>query len=151
MPRSPQWSLSLRFPHQDPIHPLSPHPYAPHAQPISFFSILSLAQYWVRSTNHLAPRYAISSILPYLVPPRSKYSPQYHVLKHPQLPFLPQCQRPSFTPIQNNRQNFYLILYTSIIYLIKHKNSSTLSVGIFVRFVLNNLFYLSCVLILFSY
>ena len=22
MPRSPQWSLSLRFPHQDPIHPL---------------------------------------------------------------------------------------------------------------------------------
>jgi len=37
----------------------------------------------------------------YLVPPRSKYSPQHHVLKHPQLPFLPQCQRPSFTPIQS--------------------------------------------------
>ena len=36
-PRSPQWSLSLRFPHQDPIHPPSPHPYAPHAQPISFY------------------------------------------------------------------------------------------------------------------
>ena len=29
----------------------------------------------------------------YLVPPRSNYSPQHHVLKHPQLPFLPQCQR----------------------------------------------------------
>ena len=42
----------------------SPHPYAPHAQPISFFSILSSAQYWVRSTDHLAPRYAISSIHP---------------------------------------------------------------------------------------
>ena len=28
----------------------SPHPYAPHAQPISFFSILSPAQYWVRKT-----------------------------------------------------------------------------------------------------
>ena len=26
----------------------SPHPYAPHAQPISFFSILSPAQYWVK-------------------------------------------------------------------------------------------------------
>ena len=26
----------------------SPRPYAPHAQPISFFSILSTAQYWVR-------------------------------------------------------------------------------------------------------
>ena len=32
----------------------------PHAQPI-LFSILSLAQYWVRSKNHLAPRYAVSS------------------------------------------------------------------------------------------
>jgi len=41
-PRSPQWPLSFRFPHQDPIHP-SPHPYVPHAQPISFFSILSRA------------------------------------------------------------------------------------------------------------
>ena len=42
----------------------SPHPYAPHAQSISFFSILSPAQYWVRCTNHLAPHYAISSISP---------------------------------------------------------------------------------------
>ena len=40
-PRSPQWSPSFRFPQQDPIHPNtppSPHTYAPHAQPISFFS-----------------------------------------------------------------------------------------------------------------
>ena len=94
------------------LYTSSPHPYAPHAQPISFFSILSPAQYWERSTNHLAPRYAISSIPRYLVPPRSKYSPQHHVLKHPQLPSLPQCQRPSFTPIQNSRQNY------SSIYLI---------------------------------
>ena len=42
----------------------SPHPYAPHAQPISLFSILSPAQYWVRNTNHLAPLYANSSISP---------------------------------------------------------------------------------------
>ena len=50
----------------------------------------------------------------YLVTPRSKYSPQHHVLKRPQLLFLPQYQRPSFTPIQNNRQNYssiYLDLY----------------------------------------
>ena len=39
------------FPHQEPI-PYNPHPYAPHDQPISFFSILSPAQYWVRSTDH---------------------------------------------------------------------------------------------------
>ena len=42
----------------------SPNPCELHAQPISFFSILSPAQYWVRSTDHLAPRYAISSISP---------------------------------------------------------------------------------------
>ena len=54
-PRSPQWSPS--FPPVSPARPYkppSPQPYAPHAQPISFFSILSPAQYWVRSTNHLA-------------------------------------------------------------------------------------------------
>ena len=39
----------------------SPDPYAPYAQPISSFSILSHSQYWLRSTNHLAPRYSISS------------------------------------------------------------------------------------------
>ena len=47
------------FPPVSPARPYthpSPHPYAPHAQSISFFSILSPAQYWVRSTNHLALR-----------------------------------------------------------------------------------------------
>jgi hypothetical protein len=61
-PRSPQWSLSLRFPPARPYTPPSHHPYAPHDQPISFFLILSPAQYWVGSTNHLAPLYAVSSI-----------------------------------------------------------------------------------------
>jgi hypothetical protein len=31
---------------------LSSPPYALHVLPISFFSILSLEQYWVRSTDH---------------------------------------------------------------------------------------------------
>ena len=35
-----------------------------------------------------------------------KYSPQYPILKHPQPMFLLQCERPSFTPIQNNKQNY---------------------------------------------
>jgi hypothetical protein len=30
-----------------------------------------------------------------------KYSPQHPILKHHQPTFLPQCQRPSFTPIRN--------------------------------------------------
>jgi hypothetical protein len=47
------------------------------------------------------------SLLPcHLVPPRPKYSPQHPILKQPQSTFLPQCARPSFTPIQNNRQNY---------------------------------------------
>ena len=53
----------------------------------------------------------------YLVPPRSKYSPQHLVLKHSQFPFLPQCQRPSFTAIQNNRQD-YSSIYLDIIIII---------------------------------
>jgi len=64
-PRFPQWSLSLQFPIQDHIHTRLLIPYAPHAQPISFFSILSPIQFWVSSTNHLAPRNAISSIPPF--------------------------------------------------------------------------------------
>ena len=59
----PSGLLPSRFPIKT-LYTPSPHPYAPHAQPISFFSILSPAQYWVRSTDHLAPSYAISSIPP---------------------------------------------------------------------------------------
>ena len=56
----------VSFPLVSPARPYTPpsHPYALHARPISFCSILSPAQYWVGSTNHLAPRYAISSIPP---------------------------------------------------------------------------------------
>ena len=38
-----------------PYTPPSPHPYAPHAQPISFFSILSSTQYWVRRMGIVVP------------------------------------------------------------------------------------------------
>ena len=44
---SPQWSLSIRFLHQKPCAQLSLPSYVPHALPISFFSILLPAQYWV--------------------------------------------------------------------------------------------------------
>jgi hypothetical protein len=40
----------------------------------------------------------------YLVSLRLKYSHQNRIHTHPQPAFLPQCQRPSFTPIQNNMQ-----------------------------------------------
>ena len=41
-----------------PCAQLYPPPYALHALPISFVSNLPPAQYWVRSTDHSAPRYA---------------------------------------------------------------------------------------------
>jgi hypothetical protein len=43
-----------------------------------------------------------------------RYSPQHTILKLPHPAFLPQCERPSFTPIHNNGQNYgsvYLSLY----------------------------------------
>jgi hypothetical protein len=42
----PQWSLSLRFPYQNPVHasPLPQERYIPH-RPNLFFSVLSPAQY----------------------------------------------------------------------------------------------------------
>ena len=64
----PSGLLPFDFPTKT-LYTSFPHSYAPHAQAISFFSILSPAQYWVSSTNHLAPRYAISSIPPLPRPP----------------------------------------------------------------------------------
>jgi hypothetical protein len=72
----------------------------PHAPPISL-SILSPTQYWARSTDHEAPHYVVflhSPVTSSLLCPNI-------LLKHPQPTFVPHCQRPSFTPIQNNGQN----------------------------------------------
>ena len=45
----------------------------------------------------------------YLVRHRPKYSSQHPFLKHPQPAFLPHCQRPRFTPIQSNSQNYIVL------------------------------------------
>jgi hypothetical protein len=39
------------------------------------------------------------------IPLRSKYSARHPVLKRRQSMFLPECQRSSFTPLQNYRQH----------------------------------------------
>jgi hypothetical protein len=49
---------------------------------------------------------SLCSFLHSPVPLRPKYSPQHPILKHPHPTLIPQCQGPSFTPIQNNTQNF---------------------------------------------
>ena len=60
---------------------LSSPPYALHAPPISFFSIWSPVQYWVRITDHEAPHYVVfstllftSSLLGPNIPPNTLFS-----------------------------------------------------------------------------
>ena len=84
---------------------LSPPPYAPHAPPISFPLISQI----IFSEEYRLLSSLLCSFFPlpcYLIPLRPKYSPQHPVFIHPQPMFLPQCQRPSFTSILNNRQNY---------------------------------------------
>jgi len=45
---------------------------------------------------------------------RPKYLPQHPILKHPQPMFLAQCERPSFTSRQNNRQGCNSLILTSL-------------------------------------
>ena len=58
---------------------------------------------WYRSLSSLL---LVFSTPCYLVPLKPKYSPQFAILGHSQPMFLLQQGRPSFTPIQNNRQNY---------------------------------------------
>ena len=51
----------------------------------------------------------LTSLPCYRVPLRPKHSPQHPTFKHPQTTFLPQCEGPSFTPIQN-RQNYSSVI-----------------------------------------
>ena len=101
-PRSPQWFAPSGFPTKT-LYTPSPHPYAPHAQPISFFSILSPVQYWVRSTNHLAPRYTISSILPL---PRPSYVQIFSSTPFSQTPSASFPPTMSPTKFHTHKNNF---------------------------------------------
>jgi hypothetical protein len=56
-----------------------------------------------------------SSLLSYLLPLTPKYVPQHPILHLLQHMSVPQCERLSFTPIKNNRQNC-ISLYLSFIF-----------------------------------
>jgi len=69
----------------------------------------------VRNTDHKDYHYVVFStpLLPH--PSQAQMSSSAPILKLPQPMFLPQSERPSFTPIPNNRQKYssvYLYLYT---------------------------------------
>ena len=98
-PGSPKWSLSLRFPHQNPVYS-SPLPHTHYMLRPSHSSR-------TYHPNNIGWAVHISQLLImqlpplvcYLVPLWPRYSPQHSILKHPQPAFLTQCQRSSF---QNN-------------------------------------------------
>jgi hypothetical protein len=61
-----------------------------------------------------------SSPLPcYLIPRGPKYPPQHLILENPQPTLLPHGERPTFTPIQNDRQD-YSSVYPSTFTLTLH-------------------------------
>ena len=104
-PGFPKWPLNLRFPNQNSVYasPLTHTCYMPHPLYSSWFYHPGNIGWAVQIIMKFSP-------LPcYLVALRPKYSPQGPILKHPQPRFLSQCQWTSFTPIQNNRQNYSLM------------------------------------------
>ena len=74
-PASSKWFLSLRFPHQKPVY-ATPLPYALHDPPVSFFSILSPEQYWVRLSSSLCS-FLHSPVTSSLLGPNTLLSTQF--------------------------------------------------------------------------
>ena len=109
-PGSSKWSLSLRFPHQNPVRTCPLPVLATCPAHLTLLDLITrIILNWGIQINELIVYF---SPLPYyLVPLRPKYSPQQTIIKPPEPTFLPQCERPSFTPIQNNRQNYSFMCF----------------------------------------
>jgi len=99
-----KWFIFLRFPHRNHVY-ISILPHTCYMPRLSNSRLDHPHSIW-RAVQIIKLLIMQFSPLPcYLVPLWPKYSPQHSILHHPQPTFLPQCERPSFTPIQNNRQN----------------------------------------------
>jgi len=58
-----------------------------------------------------------SWLLCYHVPLRPKYLPQHPILEHPQPMFLPQCERPSSSPIKTTGHNIIVLYIFSFMFV----------------------------------
>jgi len=107
MPGSPKWSLSLRFPYQNPVY-VSP---ILHTQPAHLILLDLIIQILGEKYRSLS-----SSLCSFLHSPVTSSLLDSNILLNTLLfntfslrMFLPQCEQPSFTPIQYNGQ-----IYTSV-------------------------------------
>jgi hypothetical protein len=71
-----------------------------------------------------------SPISHHFIPLQSKYSPQHPVFKHHQSTFLPSCQRSSFKPVQNHKQNYGFVYFCFLQSRREHK-ATVLMFGMF--------------------
>jgi hypothetical protein len=62
------------------------------------------------------PHYVVYPLPCHLVFLRHKYSPQHPTLSQPQNDFLPQCERPNFTPVQN-KDKIIVMYFLTFLYL----------------------------------
>jgi hypothetical protein len=109
-PRSSEWPLSFGLFNQNLAHcSLTFRPcHMPRPLHSLWFDLPTDIWGWVQimklHTVQLPP------ISRYFIPLRSKYSPQYPVLKHSQSMLFPQCETPRFTPIQKKTGRI-MVLY----------------------------------------
>ena len=101
-PRSSNWSLSLKFPHQNSI---CPPPSLHHATRLAHLTFLDLTTQTPLCEEHKSWNPWLCDLLQshYFIPLIPTYLPQCHILRHPRTMFLALCERPSSTPTQNNK------------------------------------------------